>query len=189
MAMRASSSSDAGVSIAAQPHQGSGTRNGRTMCGALMRSHTNAANLRESLGCWSAASIEHTFEAETKAGAGLAHQHKQGPSYDKGYSYMPCMQASLHQHSVGAAENRMQARSGCEGALEQLRQAVHDVQQLNNLRAHNVALEKASAHHQHMQRRFQDAHLSAFFTQGRCRQRTGGSEARELLRAPPPARS
>lgn len=43
--MSASSSSDAGVSIAAQPHQGSGTRNGRTMCGALMRSHTNAANL------------------------------------------------------------------------------------------------------------------------------------------------
>ena len=48
MAMRASSSSDAGVSIAAQPHQGSGTRNGRTMCGALTRSHTNAANLHAS---------------------------------------------------------------------------------------------------------------------------------------------
>lgn len=53
MAMSASSSSDAGVSIAAQPHQGSGTWNGRTMCGALMRSHTNAANLREPLACLS----------------------------------------------------------------------------------------------------------------------------------------
>ena len=48
MAMSASSSSEAGASIAAQPHQGSGTRKGRTRCGALMRSHTNAENLRAS---------------------------------------------------------------------------------------------------------------------------------------------
>ena len=46
IAMSASSSSEAGASMSAQPHQGSATRNGRTMCGALMRSHTNAANLR-----------------------------------------------------------------------------------------------------------------------------------------------
>jgi hypothetical protein len=45
MAMSASSSSEAGASMSAQPHQGRPTRNGRTRCGALMRSHTKAANL------------------------------------------------------------------------------------------------------------------------------------------------
>ena len=64
MAMSARSSSDAGVSIAAQPHQGRGTRNGRTMCGALMRSQTNAANLCKPLACQCAFTITLFSEAD-----------------------------------------------------------------------------------------------------------------------------